>query len=94
VSDELALLDELEADLTAVEEAMATLDRITADGVGGAAAATEIAAVVSADRFPDGTLVTEVDLTEAPAAPAPTAAPAPGDDRTGGWPDQTWSAGD
>ena len=90
MSDELALLDELEADLTAVEEAMATLDRITADGVGGAAAATEIAAVVSADRFPDGTLVTEVDLTEEPAPPA---TPAPGDDRSGGWPDQSWSAG-
>lgn len=91
MSDELALLDELEADLTAVEEAMATLDRITADGVGGVAAATEITAVVSAERFPDGTLVTEVDLTEEPAPPV---APAPVDDQPGGWPDQTWSAGE
>ena len=35
----------------AVEEAMAGLDRIDADQVGGAAAATQVAAIVGSDRF-------------------------------------------
>lgn len=47
------VLDALEADLAAVEEALATLDRITAGGGDGAAAAAQVAAVVSAQRFPD-----------------------------------------
>ncbi|MFZ4517496.1 MAG: hypothetical protein ACOYOP_03855 [Microthrixaceae bacterium] len=47
------VLEALEADLAAVEEALATLDRITAEGGDGAAAAAQVAAVVSAERFPD-----------------------------------------
>lgn len=47
------VLEALEADLAAVEEALATLDRITADGGDGAAAAAQVAAVVSVERFPD-----------------------------------------
>ena len=58
------MLDGLEQDLAAVEEAMQTLDRITADGVGGDAAAAQITSVVSAERFPDGAPVLQVDLTE------------------------------
>ena len=62
-ADDAELLDGLESDLVAVEEAMGTLDRIAADGVGGSAAAEQIASVVSAQRFPDGRPVTRVDLT-------------------------------
>ena len=50
-ADELAVLTAIEQDLAAVEEAMAGLDRIDADQVGGAAAATQVAAIVGSDRF-------------------------------------------
>ncbi len=50
-TDELAVLTAIEQDLAAVEEAMAGLDRIDADQVGGAAAATQVAAIVGSDRF-------------------------------------------
>jgi len=49
--DEMAVLDQLEADLTAVEQAITTLDTISSDGVGGEQAAAQIAAAVSAERF-------------------------------------------
>ena len=51
VADDEAVLDQLEADLTAVEHAIATLDRVTAEGEGGEAAAQQIAVAVSAARF-------------------------------------------
>lgn len=54
VIDELAILDQLEADLAAVEQAITTIDRITADGVGGDRAGAEIAAAVGLDRFGTG----------------------------------------
>lgn len=41
----------LEADLEAVASALSTLDRIAAEGPAGEAAAAEIAAVVSPERF-------------------------------------------
>lgn len=44
-------LDRLEADIASVASAMETVDRIVAQSDGGPAAA-EIAAVVSAERFP------------------------------------------
>lgn len=50
-TDELEILDQLEADLTAVDQAITTLDRISSDGVGGEQAATEISAAVSVERF-------------------------------------------
>ena len=50
-SDELAILDQLEADLIAVEQAITTLDQISSDGVGGEQAAAEIVAAVSTGRF-------------------------------------------
>lgn len=53
VTDELAILDQLEADMTAVEQAITTLDRISADGVSGDQVGAEIAAAVSAARFGD-----------------------------------------
>lgn len=46
-----AQLAALESDLEAVASALSTLDRITADGPSGEAAAAEIAAVVSEERF-------------------------------------------
>lgn len=49
---EVAVLDGLEQDLAAVEAAMATLDRIAAEGVGGDVAASQIDSVVSGERFP------------------------------------------
>jgi hypothetical protein len=49
--DELAVLDQLEADLTAVEHGITTLDQISSDGAGGEQAAAEIAAAVSVERF-------------------------------------------
>jgi hypothetical protein len=61
--DDAEVLEALEADLVAVEEAVHTLDRIAGDGIGGTAAAEQINSVVSAARFPDGAPVTEVDLT-------------------------------
>lgn len=51
LSEEIALLDGLEADLAAVEAAIDTLDRISAEGHGGEHAANEIAAAVSTERF-------------------------------------------
>lgn len=44
--DELAVLEQLESDLAAVETAIATIDQIGAGGMGGEQAATEIAAAV------------------------------------------------
>jgi hypothetical protein len=51
--DELAVLDELEADLAAVELAIESLERVAADGHGGEDAAAQIAAAVSVERFGD-----------------------------------------
>ncbi|HTO01771.1 MAG TPA: hypothetical protein VL068_13960, partial [Microthrixaceae bacterium] len=50
-SDEVVELDALESDMAAVEQAITTLDEISARGVGGELAANEIAAAVSKDRF-------------------------------------------
>ncbi len=55
VLDELAVLDQLEADLAAVEQAVESLERVTAEGVGGSDAAEQIAAAVSVERFGAGT---------------------------------------
>jgi transposase len=51
VLDELAVLDQLEADLAAVEQAVESLERVAVEGVGGEAAAAQIAAAVSVERF-------------------------------------------
>lgn len=51
VLDELAVLDQLESDLTAVEQAIASLERVATEGLGGEDAATQIAAAVSVERF-------------------------------------------
>lgn len=48
--EEHVTLERLEADVAAVESAMATMEALAASGAVGAAA--EIATVVSADRFP------------------------------------------
>jgi hypothetical protein len=49
--DELAVLDQLEADLAAVEQAITTLEQISTDGSLGDSAASQIAAAVPQDRF-------------------------------------------
>ena len=49
--EELAVLDGLEADLVAVEQAVESLERVSSEGLGGAEAATRIAAAVSVERF-------------------------------------------
>lgn len=49
--DEAALLDQLESDLAAVETAIASIEQIATDSVGGERAAAEIRAAVSAERF-------------------------------------------
>ena len=54
VVDELAVLDELEADLAAVEQAIESLERVSAEGLVGDEAATRIAAAVSVERFGAG----------------------------------------
>lgn len=54
VDDELAVLDELEADLAAVEQAIESLERVSAEGLVGDEAATRIAAAVSVERFGAG----------------------------------------
>ena len=51
VRDELAVLDELEADLVAVEQAIESLERVSSEGLDGAEAAERIAAAVSVERF-------------------------------------------
>jgi purine nucleoside permease len=45
-------LEQLEADVASVASAMETVDRIVAEATSGEAAASEIAAVVSPERFP------------------------------------------
>jgi hypothetical protein len=50
-ADDAVVLDQLEADLAAVEHAISTLDRVTAEGVGGESAASQIAVAVSPERF-------------------------------------------
>lgn len=52
-ADELEVLDELEADLAAVELAIESLERVAVDGHGGEDAAAQIAAAVSVERFGD-----------------------------------------
>lgn len=54
VDDELAVLDELEADLAAVEQAIESLERVSVEGLVGDEAATRIAAAVSVERFGAG----------------------------------------
>ena len=49
--DELAALDQLEADLAAVEQAITTLEQISTDGSLGDSAASQIATAVPQDRF-------------------------------------------
>ncbi|MGI9579166.1 MAG: hypothetical protein ACR2OH_13275 [Microthrixaceae bacterium] len=49
---EAARLEELEADISSVASALETVDRIVAETPDGESAATEIAAVVSPQRFP------------------------------------------
>jgi hypothetical protein len=49
--DELAVLDQLEADLSAVERAVESLERVASEGFGGDDAAAQIAAAVSVERF-------------------------------------------
>lgn len=48
------LLDQLEADLAAVDTAIETIERIAAEGTGGERAAAEIRAAVSPERFDPG----------------------------------------
>ncbi len=50
-TDELAVLDALESDLVAVERAIESLDRVSGEGHGGEAAAAQITAIVSPERF-------------------------------------------
>jgi hypothetical protein len=50
-SDELAVVDQLEADLTAVEQAIESLERVASEGLGGEQAAAQISAAVSHERF-------------------------------------------
>ncbi|CAB5061683.1 MAG: hypothetical protein F2942_01295 [Actinobacteria bacterium] len=49
--DELAALDQLEADLAAVEQAITTLEQISTDGSLGDSAASQIATAVPQGRF-------------------------------------------
>lgn len=50
-SDESAVVDQLEADLSAVEQAIESLERVASEGLGGEQAAAQIAAAVSPERF-------------------------------------------
>lgn len=50
-SDELAVVDQLEADLSAVEQAIESLERVATEGLGGEQAAAQISAAVSHERF-------------------------------------------
>ncbi len=51
MSDELAVLDGLEADLAAVEHAIERLDALVAEGSDGPDLAEQIAATVPEERF-------------------------------------------
>ena len=53
-ADELEVLDRLEADLSAVEQAIESLEQVSTEGLVGEAAARRIAAAVSVDRFGPG----------------------------------------
>ncbi len=50
-ADELVVLDRLEADLSAVEQAIESLEQVSTEGLVGEAAALRIAAAVSTERF-------------------------------------------
>jgi hypothetical protein len=50
-SDELEVLAGIEQDFAAVEEAMAGLDRVDAQELGGIAAAAQVEAIVGSGRF-------------------------------------------
>jgi hypothetical protein len=69
-------LDQLEADLAAVESAMESLDRIAADEGPGPSRAAQIDAVVSAQRFPLPSEVAAAGRTD--STPATDSPPAPG----------------
>jgi hypothetical protein len=67
-------LDQLEADLAAVESAMESLDRIAADEGPGPSRAAQIDAVVSARRFPlPSELAAAARADGTPTADGPTA---------------------
>jgi hypothetical protein len=53
-ADELVVLDRLEADLSAVEQAIESLEQVSTEGLVGEAAALRIAAAVSTERFGPG----------------------------------------
>lgn len=53
-ADELVVLDRLEADLSAVEQAIESLEQVSTEGLVGEAAARRIAAAVSTERFGPG----------------------------------------
>ena len=58
-TDELAVLDALESDLVAVEQAIESLDRVSSEVDGGECGAGEMTAIVSPQRFS----VAEADLS-------------------------------
>lgn len=70
VADEVAVLDELEGDLSAVEQAIESLERVSVEGLVGDEAAARIAAAVSIDRFGAGAVA-------GAAVPGPQGADAP-----------------
>jgi hypothetical protein len=81
VQDEISVLDQLESDLAAVEQAIERLDHITAEDVEGEIAASRIDAAVSAERFgaasPDQQEPAQVADRSASAEVADDAAPTP-----------------
>ena len=72
-ADDDAVLDQLEADLTAVEHAISTLDRVTAEGEGGESAANQISVAVSDARF--GVESADEDSADERSTPDHSAAP-------------------
>ena len=71
---ETDLLDRLEADLAAVDTAIATIERISTDGVGGEQAAVEINAAVSPERFGTAETPAAVDVVGRSGPPTSPAA--------------------
>ena len=72
-------LEQLEADISSVATALESVDRVVAETADGEAAAAEIRALVSPERFPLA--------TDSPAVPEAVPAPPrpPAADTQGGW---------
>jgi hypothetical protein len=89
------LLDQLEADLAAVQSAIETIDRVAAEDLPGSVVADQITAVVSAERFGGAPAAVasppDAGPAEAPAESGAGPAEAPAESGSGPAETPSWS---